>query len=95
MLSNPFGNLILYRLARNLICTSLAENVNILRRKEIEKTEWIFIFGEVKSLYNILLFISVYCSVNSAMGKRKQKVRWSSVDGISWSCNDQVRYTAK
>eukprot|EP00090_Calanus_glacialis_P046531 TRINITY_DN9192_c0_g1_i8.p1 TRINITY_DN9192_c0_g1~~TRINITY_DN9192_c0_g1_i8.p1 ORF type:complete len:962 (-),score=314.50 TRINITY_DN9192_c0_g1_i8:328-3213(-) len=24
------------------------------------------------------------------MGKRKQKVRWSSVDGISWSCNDQA-----
>ena len=24
------------------------------------------------------------------MGKRKQKVRWSSVDGISWSNGDQV-----
>merc|ERR1711892_851130 len=23
------------------------------------------------------------------MGKRKQKVQWSSVDGICWSCNDE------
>merc|ERR1712106_1313768 len=29
-------------------------------------------------------------SPNNPMGKRKQKVRWSSVDGISWSTADEA-----
>merc|ERR1719312_587187 len=46
---------------------------------------------ELALLRDVLILSSVLHQISQEvlMGKRKQKVRWSSVDGISWSNGDQ------
>ena len=69
---------------RLLPCTVLSKKVK-LKLKHV-------IWYCMCSLYLISKdnYISAYC-LDSLMGKRKQKVRWCSVDtGIAWSTGEQV-----